>query len=151
MSDDRRNSTEGDAILDGLKGARGEGGSMRPLYPHGTLFLVRPVGPVELKPGDLVKIQNDNRIIVHRFIRWTGGPARRLITKGDGTTDPDPPWPEEALAGRVAAYVHKGEIRPLDTPMRRLGGRLIAKISIPSGKVLRLLLKLKHSIEAIRR
>jgi signal peptidase I len=71
--------------------------SMEPGYPPGTLIIVKPVEPAELRIGDVITYQirsGDPTVITHRIIsisQNTDG-ERAFTLKGDnnGAADPDP-------------------------------------------------------------
>lgn len=81
---------------------RAQGRSMRPLYPSGTLFLIKPLRPDDLRLGDLILIRTHDGAVLHRLLRHDRK-RRRLVTKGDMRPFCDPPWPYDALKGRVEA------------------------------------------------
>ena len=95
--------------------SRAEGTSMVPTVSPGDLVVARPIQPGDLKPGDLVMFQYGRAVVGHRLVSatTTGGPGAslddsprwRLVTRGDALENPDPPFPGEALVGKIALVV----------------------------------------------
>jgi signal peptidase len=80
------------------------GGSMEPAIPLGSLVILEPVGPVNLRVGDVVSFQATNgTIVTHRVTRLASlGQTPYFGTKGDANADPDPViTPDSAIIGRV--------------------------------------------------
>jgi signal peptidase len=67
------------------------GGSMEPAIHKGSLVLVQPVSPSEVKVGDVITFQQYEQTTTHRVIAITQD-ARGLVfkTKGDANTVADP-------------------------------------------------------------
>ena len=68
-------------------------GSMEPGLPPGTLVVVRPVDPADIRVGDVVTYQirpGVPGVISHRVVGITVGAAGRTFTlKGDANSEPD--------------------------------------------------------------
>jgi len=82
-------------------------GSMRPTYPEGTLVIVKPTDPNELRIGDPITYQKESGVatfVTHRIIsvsRSTDG-TTSFITQGDNNPSPDPePVREVQVVGKV--------------------------------------------------
>lgn len=63
-------------------------GSMRPDYPPGTLVVVRPVRPDEIRTGDVITYQLESgkpTVVTHRVTRVSGslGGGTTYTTRGD--------------------------------------------------------------------
>ncbi len=86
-----------------------QGGSMQPAIPYGSAVIVTPVGPGELRSGDVVSLRVGERRLVftHRIIRLVPrDDGLWLETRGDANTDPDPALvPASAVIGRLAATI----------------------------------------------
>ena len=67
------------------------GGSMEPSIQKGSLMLVQPVSPSEIKVGDVITFEHYDQTTTHRVITITQG-AQGLIfsTKGDANIVADP-------------------------------------------------------------
>ncbi|RJO73231.1 MAG: hypothetical protein C4523_01815 [Myxococcales bacterium] len=115
---------------------RALGDSMRPVFPNGTIFIIRRAEPRDLQAGDIVLLRWGDRARLHRFIRWFDPGRHFLVTKGDWLNGLDDPWPRAALCGRAVGYVDGGKIRRLDAPLPRLLGRGAALVSKPVGRAL---------------
>jgi len=68
--------------------------SMEPTYPPGTLVVVRPVDPANLRVGSVVTFQvssGDDTVITHRIIGVTvnSGGSRSFTTMGDNNAVAD--------------------------------------------------------------
>lgn len=71
--------------------------SMTPSYPAGTLVVVKPADPQQIKIGDVItyQVKSDRpEVITHRVIEiaqpTTSGDTVKFITKGDANSLPDP-------------------------------------------------------------
>jgi signal peptidase len=96
-------------------------GSMRPHLPPGTLLVVRPVKPADIRIGDVITYEpnpNDaTTVISHRVISIANGSdgTRTFTVKGDANNAPDAPvmqkqvvaklWYSVPLMGWVNSYV----------------------------------------------
>ncbi|WP_162940244.1 signal peptidase I [Gryllotalpicola protaetiae] len=106
-------------------------GSMRPHLPPGTLLVVRPVKPADIRIGDVVTYEpnpNDaSTVISHRVIAITSGTdgSRVFTVKGDANNTADAPvqskqvvaklWYSVPLMGWVnsaVSGVHRGWMIP---------------------------------------
>ena len=81
--------------------------SMEPTLPPGTLVIVRPVEPADIRIGDAVTYQirsGEPEVITHRVIAITQGVDgfRSFTLQGDNNAAPDPdPVQEVQVQGRV--------------------------------------------------
>ncbi len=113
--------------------ARGE--SMMPRIRRGDFLVVVPATLKTARIGDIIVYRRRLRrdlLTAHRVIRkgvQNGQPY--LVTKGDANTARDLPilYPELVM-GRVARIERVGRTLALDTPLRRLEARLIARLSL---------------------
>ena len=69
-------------------------GSMTPAYPPGSLVVVRPVEPSEVRIGDVVTYQlrsGEPAVATHRVVGvgWSADGERLLTTQGDANPLPD--------------------------------------------------------------
>lgn len=69
--------------------------SMEPSLPPGTLIVVRPTDPAEIKPGDVLTYQlrsGEPTVVTHRVLQQqrTADGEYFFITKGDANPTPDP-------------------------------------------------------------
>ena len=79
-------------------------GSMVPLIGVGDKVVVRTTRADRLRRGDVVLYAVDGTFHTHRLLaRRRQGKATLLVTKGDASLTPDPPWREEQLLGKVTA------------------------------------------------
>jgi signal peptidase I len=74
------------------------GCSMYPLLRQGDTARVTPACVSDVRPGDVVFVAADDRVICHRLMYKT---ASTLVTRGDNVPVYDPPFPHSALLGRV--------------------------------------------------
>jgi hypothetical protein len=77
---------------------RGVGLSMVPHLLPGCRVTLEGIAPGELRPGDMVALDNGRRWVVHRLLAVEGD---RLHTKGDAAGSADGPRPLSQLVGRV--------------------------------------------------
>lgn len=82
-------------------------GSMEPTLPPGTLIVVRPVDPADIRIGDAITYQIESgkpEVVTHRVISLTSSSdgGRSFITQGDNNDAPDArPVIAEQVQGRV--------------------------------------------------
>jgi phage repressor protein C with HTH and peptisase S24 domain len=74
------------------------GGSMRPLFAPGDILHIVPATAAKVRPGDVVLLDLDGRLLCHRLLYKT---ATTIVTRGDDTFADDPPQPPSRLIGRV--------------------------------------------------
>jgi signal peptidase I len=99
-----------------------EGGSMQPTIPIGSLAVLDPGIPRDLRVGDVVTFQAGNgTVVTHRVVRLATLPDGAYVgTKGDANAEPDPVvTPQTAILGRVAWTVPAAGylVRLLATPI----------------------------------
>ena len=102
-----------------------QGSSMQPAIPFGSLIVVAPVSPDQVRVGDVVTIRADNGVVIsHRVTRTVVlGSEPRYEIKGDANRAPDPVLvPASGVIGRVA----------LSLPYL---GFVVAMLGTPSGLV----------------
>ena len=76
------------------------GGSMEPSIHKGSLVLVQPVSPSEVKVGDVITFEHYDQITTHRVITITPGTQGLIFaTKGDANVVADPE--DKTFAGHV--------------------------------------------------
>ena len=74
--------------------------SMAPFVRPSDRLMIQPIGPREIRRGDLVAVHRDGEIVVHRvFACQTNG----YWTKGDAMLFLDPFVPKEVVLGRAVA------------------------------------------------
>jgi len=79
-------------------------GSMAPLIAAGDEIVVEQAGADRLRRGDIVLYTVGGTFHTHRLLaRRRHGGAILLVTKGDAALNPDQPWREEQLLGKVVA------------------------------------------------
>lgn len=82
--------------------------SMSPKLLVGDIALVRDVSPDNVAVGDIIRFRQGDVYVIHRVVDiQSNGNQITFVTRGDANTDPDPPVPEAALAGRVVLAVPK--------------------------------------------
>ena len=74
------------------------GGSMRPLFVPGDRLRVWPAAAGDVRPGDVVLVDDGGELVCHRLVYVAAG---RAVTRGDDAFEPDPPRPAAAIIGRV--------------------------------------------------
>ncbi len=94
------------AVLLGWRLEAVQTGSMEPIYPVGSLVVIRPVNPSDIRVGTPIAfVPDDGReLVTHRVVevlQQQSGLAFR--TKGDANATADPnPVPARAVRGRAA-------------------------------------------------
>lgn len=95
----------GTAFVKGWKFQPIETGSMAPRYPAGSLAIIEPVEPAEVRPGMTVVFEDPlvrGRLVAHRVVKRLPGRSPVWATKGDANAENDPaPVHATALHGRV--------------------------------------------------
>lgn len=97
-----------DAITENLSGPlrlRVRGRSMLPTLRPGDEVVVHPVTAEALELGDWVVVRNARGAFLHRYLGQRRG---YILTKGDGHMGFDPPWPFDAVVGRVVEAQRDG-------------------------------------------
>lgn len=80
--------------------------SMEPTYPPGTLVIVRPIAPEDVRIGDPITYQIESGkgdVVTHRVIGITTNSDgdRRFTLQGDNNSLPDDPVRDEQIQGKV--------------------------------------------------
>jgi signal peptidase I len=101
--------------------------SMAPLLHPGDEILLEPVAGEELIVGDVITLVSPEGLLTHRYWATQNGPTGPwLLTRGDRPLVFDPPWPSDAVVGRMVAWVRGGRELALTTSRgRRLNRHLI--------------------------
>ena len=86
-----------------------KGYSMYPTLRPGSKIVINKVhNPV---PGDIIAIDKDGKLIVHRLIKIIkGGNGISYIARGDSNRFPDPPVGIEKIVGKVASMPNRPEM-----------------------------------------
>lgn len=83
--------------------------SMEPTYPVGSLVVVGPVDPSDVRPGMAVTFEDPaqpGRIVTHRVESRLPGERPAFRTRGDANATNDPfPVPARSIRGRVLWHV----------------------------------------------
>ncbi len=96
--------------LDGPLRLTVQGRSMWPTLQPGDEIIVEPISRDAIQRGDWIVLRAYNGLLVHRMLGFTKDGD--LLTKGDGHRAPDPPWPLDAIVGRVCAVNRNGNMSP---------------------------------------
>ena len=66
-------------------------GSMEPTVQTGSLVIVRPIGPEDIRTGDIVMYLSPDKtsLITHRVVKIEYKPGLRFVTKGDANNNSD--------------------------------------------------------------
>ena len=98
---------------------RGE--SMLPALWPGDVVEIESCSLDNVRPGDIVLAQRDERLVLHRLVacrRPTG-----FLLRGDCVPSPDPLLPPEALLGRLVSRGGDGQETPAGALRQWLGAR----------------------------
>ena len=91
------------------------GASMVPSLWPGDLVTVRRCDPSELQPGSIVVFRQNERLVVHRLVRWVDSTRRAggcIVARGDARPRYDQPVKACEVLGRVENAVRNG--RPVN-------------------------------------
>jgi signal peptidase I len=95
----------GTAVSMGWKFQAIETASMAPRYPAGSLAIIEPLDPADVRPGMTVVFEDPlvrGRAVAHRVVKRLPGPSPVFATKGDANAEADPaPVHATAIQGRV--------------------------------------------------
>ena len=111
------------------------GESMAPCIKRGDVLVVKPVALEEARIGDIVAFRRDESrsvLTTHRVVQQGNNGGRPyLITKGDRNPYRDFPLvSSQEVLGKVVGIERKGQLISLETPIYRVRGYLIARLSL---------------------
>lgn len=105
-------------------------GSMAPLIAAGDEVVVERANADKLCRGDIVLYAADGAFHTHRLLaRRRRRNATLLMTKGDATLNPDQPWREEQLWGKVVAIRRRDRTIDLEGGKWRAMNRLLGVLA----------------------
>jgi signal peptidase I len=105
-------------------------GSMAPLIVAGDEVVVEWASADGLRRGDIVLYTVGGAFHTHRLLaRRRRGGATLLVTKGDTALNPDQPWREEQLLGRVVAIRREDRTIDLEGGKWRAMSRLLGVLA----------------------
>ncbi|RLC75507.1 MAG: hypothetical protein DRI61_14775 [Chloroflexi bacterium] len=96
---------------------RVQGRSMSPSLRPGDQVIVERSRIEDLRPGDVILVRGRAGLFLHRFFGLTS--QGELLTQGDASLSPDPPWPPEAFVGKATGVERDGRIEAI--PGQSLG------------------------------
>jgi signal peptidase len=82
--------------------------SMMPALKAGGLVVTRPVGPTDIKVGDIITYGSpiDEKLVTHRVVAINENNPLLFQTKGDANEDSDPYLvPAQNITGQVCFYI----------------------------------------------
>ncbi len=110
------------------------GASMSPSIKKGELLTVKPMALEEAEIGEIVAFRRDESqsvLTTHRVIQKGKERGRRyILTQGDRNPYRDFPLSPQEVLGKVVGLERKGHVISLETPVYRLRGYLIARLSL---------------------
>jgi signal peptidase len=113
-------------------------GSMEPALPVGSLAMVAPVDPQDVKVGDIISYQHptDRAKLVSHRVTAIEGPPLRFRTKGDANEAPDAiSVPATRVRGKVRYVVpHLGDV----SQFMRSGRGFLALLVVPGAALIAL-------------
>ena len=90
-----------------------DGTSMLPTLWPGLRARVMRASLAELRPGDLVVVEKDGKLILHRYLaRVPGAPRPLILTKGDALPTADAPADAGQVLGKVTRIGLGGFVLP---------------------------------------
>ncbi len=81
------------------------GESMLPALWPGEVVKIESCSLDELRPGEIVLAQRDDRLVLHRLVADRG--PNGFVLRGDSVRHPDPEYPPDALLGRLVRDDHE--------------------------------------------
>jgi signal peptidase I len=93
------------AQISGKVQLRVGGFSMAPALWPGDLVTIARCDPSELQPNSIIVFRQNERLVIHRFIRWAGD---RVVTRGDARPRCDEPVTVAEVLGRVESILRNG-------------------------------------------
>jgi hypothetical protein len=109
---------------------RALGGSMRPIFPPGTVVTVLPASLRPPREGDVVLARGGAGPFVHRILsrRKKDGETAAWLTRGDASPSPDPEVRAADVLGVVVRAERHGALLDLEWPPARLLVRLLLRL-----------------------
>lgn len=106
------------------------GSSMQPWVRPGDIALIRRTGIDDVRCGDVVLFQRENRLFVHRLVEKRGTLRQaEFLAKGDAHPAPDGVINDQLILGRVIC-VYRGKKRiDLDSPRQLALGLVVSQLS----------------------
>ncbi len=106
------------------------GSSMQPWVRPGDIVLIRSAGIEEVRCGDVVLFQRENRLFVHRLVEKRGTLRETtFLAKGDAHPGPDGVINDDLILGRVTC-IYRGDKRiDLDSPHQLALGLMVSQLS----------------------
>src|SRR5580700_1786408 len=98
------------------------GASMVPALWPGDMVTVRRCDLLEIEPDRIIVFRQNERLIVHRMLRWAGD---RVVARGDARSRCDEPVRTDEVLGRVESILRNG--RPV-SPRHSYWQRAIALV-----------------------
>jgi hypothetical protein len=141
-----RGSAAGSALVaDALRGRGGlrlrvHGESMLPTLWPGEVVEIEGCSPEEVRPGEIVLARRDGRLFLHRLVTPCAPNGFRL--RGDSMPAADPPYPPEALLGRL--------VRHADVKWSRAVGMLLCHCGVARRLALKLYRRQETSVREFR-
>lgn len=105
------------------------GRSMYPEVRDGEMVTVIPVGPAEVKVGDIILYRAGGGALAHRVIRTEMRSGRPVfILRGDASAVTDEPVEAAQVSGQVVSVERGGRIVRLDSRMAKIRHRVRASL-----------------------
>jgi hypothetical protein len=125
---------------------------MAPLIGAGDEVVVERASADRLRRGDIVLYTACGALHTHRLLaRRRHGNATLLVTKGDASLDPDQPWGEEQLWGKVVAVRREDRTIDLEDVKWKAMSRLLGILAALQVAALRVAHWVKMAIIGNRR
>ena len=109
--------------------------SMSPFLKKGDLLMVQPIALEEAEIGEIVAFRRDESqsvLTTHRVVQKGKELGRcYIITKGDRNPNRDFPLvSSQEVLGKVTGIERNGQVISLESPLYRLRGYLMARLSL---------------------
>ena len=105
--------------------------SMIPLIQPGDVLVVHKLGMEKPAPGTVVIVHTGRWWLAHRLLVWRSSKDyTTIITKGDNCVRVDPDQQSSSIYGSVETIIREGREINLMTFRSKLGGKVIAVLSL---------------------
>ncbi|MFC1617024.1 signal peptidase I [Candidatus Margulisiibacteriota bacterium] len=105
-----------------------KGKSMYPILQEGDRVIVKYLKPSELKFGNIIVYQTEDKYVIHRYLYSSKKSA--IIAKGDNCFFRDLPFSNQNLLGKLITIHRNEKVIYLNTFSTKLAAKIIALFSI---------------------
>jgi signal peptidase I len=126
------------------------GWSMLPAVWPGDTLLINRSAADQVSEGDLVLLERNRRFFVHRIVKKSGKESQ-VLTRGDANPQPDPPFTDNELLGKVSLILrNNNDTCVVPRPRLRLPARVISALVQRSVMAARIIVSLRELLQNLR-